>query len=51
MIKKLRRYLLPIILVVTIPFWLTLVNYILDFVIQAGRVTGTYIRVIGNENI
>lgn len=48
---KLKKYVIPIIVIATIPFWLTLVNYILDFVIQAGRVTGTYIRVIGSENI
>lgn len=48
---KLKKYLLPIIVIITIPFWLTLINYVLDFVIQAGRVTGTYIRVIGSDNI
>lgn len=47
---KLKKYLLPTILIITIPFWLTLVNYMLDFVIQAGRTAGTYIRVIGNGN-
>lgn len=48
---KNRKFIIPIILIVTIPFWLPLLNYIFDFVIQAGRITGTYIRVIGSGTI
>ena len=44
---KYKKIILKIILILTIPLWLMLFNYISDFLIQTGRITGTYIRVIG----
>ena len=39
------------ILILTIPIWLTLLNFIFDFIIESGRITGTIIRMIGSGNI
>ena len=46
-----KKLLLATIVIITIPIWLTLLNYIFDFIIEAGRITGTVIRVIGSGNI
>jgi hypothetical protein len=48
---KYKKILVTTILIVTIPIWLTLLNYIFDFVIEAGRITGTIIRYVGSGNI
>lgn len=45
---KIKKFIIPIILIITMPIWLSLLNYIIDFIIQIGRITGTYIRVIGS---
>lgn len=39
-----------ILLILTIPLWLPIVNYIFNFLIQAGRIIGTIIRIIGSGN-
>ena len=39
------------ILILTIPIWLTLLNFIFDFIIESGRITGTIIRMIGSGNV
>jgi len=44
---KNKKLIITIILIITIPLWLPIINYIFDFLIQAGRIIGTYIRVIG----
>ena len=49
--KNKKLVIISIIIVLTIPFWLPLLNYIFDFIIQAGRITGTYIRTIGGGSI
>ena len=46
-----KRILLALVVIITIPIWLTLLNYIFDFIIEAGRITGTIIRIIGSGNI
>ncbi len=48
---KNKKFIIPIFLIITIPVWLPLLNYIIDFLIQAGRITGTYIRVIGSGTV
>lgn len=40
-----------ILLILTIPIWLPIINYIFNFLIQAGRIIGTIIRVIGSGTI
>ena len=40
-----------ILLIITMPLWLTILNYIISFLIQAGRIVGTVIRVIGSGTI
>ena len=46
-----KKILLTTLILITIPIWLTLLNFIFDFVIEAGRITGTIIRYIGHANI
>jgi len=46
-----KKIILTLIIVITLPIWLTLLNFIFDFIIQAGRITGTFIRIIGSGNI
>ena len=46
-----KKILLTTLILITIPIWLTLLNYIFDFIIEAGRITGTLIRVIGSKEI
>ena len=46
-----KKILFTIILILTIPIWLTLLNFIFDFIIESGRITGTVIRMIGSGNI
>ena len=46
-----KKILTSLIIIITIPMWLTLLNFIFDFIIQAGRITGTLIRIIGSGNI
>ena len=43
------KYLLTIIIVITIPIWLSIINYSFSFIIHAGRIIGTYMRVIDNN--
>ena len=40
-----------ILLLITIPLWLPILNYLFTFLIQAGRIMGTYIRLIGSGAI
>ena len=42
------KIIIRILIILTIPFWLTILNYIFLFIIQAGRIIGTYIRLIGS---
>lgn len=48
---KNKKNIITIILIITIPLWLPILNYIFDFLIQAGRIIGTYIRIIGEGYI
>jgi len=48
---KNKKIIIPIIIIITIPIWLPLLNYVFDFLIQAGRITGTYMRVIGSGTV
>ena len=45
-----KKILFILIIIITIPIWLTFFNFIFDFIIQAGRITGTIIRLVGNGN-
>ena len=49
--SKIFKILITAIIIITIPFWLTILNYIFLFLIQAGRIIGTYIRLIGSKAI
>lgn len=40
-----------ILLIITIPLWLPILNYTFCFLIQAGRIIGTIIRIIGTRTI
>ena len=46
-----KKIILTLIILITLPMWLTLLNYIFDFIIEAGRITGTIIRKVGSGNI
>jgi len=46
-----KKIILITILILTIPIWLTLLNYVFDFIIESGRITGTIIRLIGSGNL
>ena len=48
---KYKKLLLTLILILTIPVWLTLLNYLFDFIIESGKITGTIIRMIGSSNV
>ena len=48
---KNKKIILAVILILTLPLWLSILNYIFEFIIQAGRIIGTYIRVIGSGTI
>lgn len=50
-IVQYKKTIITIILILTIPLWLPIINYIFDFLIQAGRIIGTYIRLIGSNTI
>lgn len=41
-----KKVIVIILLIITIPLWMTVLSYLFDFIIQAGRIIGTYIRVI-----
>ncbi|MBQ2946486.1 MAG: hypothetical protein IJE04_01360 [Bacilli bacterium] len=36
-----------ILITITMPLWLTVLSYIFSFLIQAGRIIGTFIRFVG----
>jgi len=46
-----KKIIFTLILILTIPIWLTLLNFIFNFIIESGRITGTIIRMIGSGNI
>lgn len=37
-----------LILILTIPLWLPILNYIVDFIFEAGKILGTYVRIVGS---
>ena len=47
--SKIFKTTIIIIIILTIPFWLTILNYIFLFLIHAGRIIGTYIRIIADQ--
>ena len=48
---KYKKTLLIALIILTIPIWLTLLNYLFDFIIESGKITGTIIRMIGSGNV
>ena len=40
-----------IVIVITLPLWLTILSYLFSFLIQAGRIIGTFIRFIGEGSM
>ena len=48
---KYKKILLTLLIILTIPIWLTLLNYLFDFIIESGKITGTIVRMIGNGNV
>ena len=46
-----KKMILTLVIIITLPITLTLLNYIFDFIIEAGRITGTIIRVVGSGNV
>ena len=46
-----KKILFTILVLITLPLWLNVLNYIFDFIIRAGRITGTIIRYVGNGNV
>ncbi len=42
---------LIVLIIITIPLWLPILTYILNFLVQAGRIIGTYIRIINDGRI
>lgn len=49
MCKNIKKHIIIIVVILLIPLWLNLINYILDFVIQAGLKNKTYIGIIGSK--
>ena len=47
---KSKRIYLTILIIFLIPLIIPILSYIIDFIIQAGRIVGTYIRLIGSGN-
>lgn len=45
---KYKKILLILLIIITIPIWLTILNYLFDFIIESGKITGTIIRMIGS---
>ena len=43
---NLKKYLLPIIVILLLPVILPIINYIIDYIIQAGRIIGSHIRFV-----
>ena len=37
-----------LIIILTIPLWLPLLNYIIEFLFEAGKIIGSYVRYIGS---
>ncbi len=48
---KNKKFIILTLIILTIPIWLSFVNYIFDFIIEAGRITGSYIRTRENNII
>lgn len=48
---KNKKFIITIISILTIPLWLPIINYIFKFLIQAGRIIGTYIRFFSSASI
>lgn len=46
-----KKICIALIIILTIPIWLTILNYVFDFIIGMGKITGTIIRIIGSSNI
>jgi len=40
-----------ILILLTLPLWLTILNFIMNFLIQTGKITGTIIRLISEGAI
>lgn len=40
------KIIILILIIITSPLWLNLLNFIFSFLLNAGRVVGTYIRLI-----
>ena len=40
-----------ILILITLPLTLAILNFIMNFIIQAGRITGTFIRVVSEGAI
>jgi len=40
-----------ILIVITLPLWLTILSYLFSFLIQAGRIIGTFIRLIAEGSM
>ena len=47
---KSKKIIIPII-IITIPIWLPIINYIFETIINAGRIIGTSIRIINSNTI
>lgn len=46
-----KKIIIGIVIILMMPIILTCFSYIIDFVLELGRITGTVIRYIGNGNI
>lgn len=51
LIVRYKKEIITIIILLTIPIWLPILTYIFNFLIQAGRIVGTYVRLIGSQSI
>ena len=47
--KKLHRKLFTTLIIISIPIWLPILNYIFDFILESGRIMGSLIRAIGSD--
>ena len=44
-----KKILFTTLIIISIPIWLPILNYIFDFILESGRIMGSLIRAIGSE--
>ena len=45
------RVVQAILIIITLPLWLTILSYLFSFLIEAGRIIGTFIRMVAEGSM